>query len=144
MGEILPTETTLGITMNEGSKTLEEPSMYIRENAEVTLGGGPNRRAIKEQQRFHAEGPKVQNTKPPPTDGYNHPPPIRLEGNTKTAAMLDCITQLQLTLKEHVLLNSKQAEYQMSQNADLFLEMIRGQTRRDLDPAMMVIPTFTG
>ena len=58
--------------------------------------------------------------------------------------MLDCIHQLQLTLKEHVLLNSKQAEYQMSQNADLFSEMIKGQTRRDLDPAMMAIPAFTG
>ena len=58
--------------------------------------------------------------------------------------MLDCIRQLQLTLKEHVLLNSKQAEYQMSQNADLFSEMIRGQTRRDLELAMMAIPTFTG
>ena len=51
---------------------------------------------------------------------------------------------VQLTLKEHVSLNSKQAEYQMSQNADLFSEMIKGQTRRDLDPAVMAIPTFTG
>ena len=58
--------------------------------------------------------------------------------------MLDCILQLQLTMKEHVLLNSKQAKYQMSQNADLFLEMIKGQTRRDLDPAMLAIPMFTG
>ena len=41
-------------------------------------------------------------------------------------------------------MNNKQAKYQMSQNADLFSEMIRGQNRRDLDPAMMVIPTFTG
>ena len=32
----------------------------------------------------------------------------------------------------------------MSQNADLFSEMIKGQTRRDLDPAVMAIPTFTG
>ena len=74
----------------------------------------------------------------------HHPPPTRSEGNAETAAMLDCIRQLQLTLKEHILLNSKQAKYQMSQNADLFSEMIRGQTRRDLDPAMMAIPTFTG
>ena len=62
----------------------------------------------------------------------------------ETAAMLECIRQLQLTLKEHVLLNSKQAEYQMTQNADLFSEMIKGHTRRDLDPAMLAIPTFTG
>ena len=111
---------------------------------EVRLRGGPDTRTIKEQQRFHAEGPEVQNTAPPPTEHYNHPPPTRSEGNTETAAMLDCIHQLQLTLKEHVLLNSKQAEYQMLQNADLFSEMIKGQTRRDLDPAMMAIPTFTG
>ena len=62
----------------------------------------------------------------------------------ETTAMLECIRQLQLTLKEHVLLNSKQAEYQMTQNADLFSEMIKGHTRRDLDPAMLAIPTFTG
>ena len=123
---------------------LEEPFTHIREDTEVTLIGGPDKRTIKEQQRFHAEGPKVQNTAPPPTECYNHPPPTRSEGNAETAAMLDCKRQLQLTLKEHVLLNIKQAEYQMSQNADLFSEMIRGQTRRDLDPAMMAIPTFTG
>ena len=60
------------------------------------------------------------------------------------AAMLDCICQLQLTVQQHVLTNSKQAEYHMSQNADLFREMVRGQKRRDLDPAVMAIPTFTG
>ena len=60
------------------------------------------------------------------------------------AAMLDCIHQLQLTVQQHVLTNSKQAEYHMSQNADLFTEMARGQKRRDLDPAIMAIPTFTG
>ena len=135
--KILPNETTLEVTVKEGSKTLEEPFPPI---------GRPDKRTIKEQQRFHAEGPEVQNTAPPSTECYNHPPPTshRLEGNAETAAMLDCIRQLQLTFKEHVLLNSKQAKYQMSQNADLFSEMIRGQTRRDLDPAMMAIPTFTG
>ena len=66
------------------------------------------------------------------------------ERNTETTAMLECIRQLQLTLKEHVLLNSKQAEYQMTQNVDLFSQMIRGQTRRDLEPVMMAFPMFTG
>ena len=81
----------------------------------------------------------------PPTVGhYSLPPPTRTGGDTETAAMLECIHQLQFTLKEHVLLNNKQAEYQMSQNADPFSEMIKVQTRRDLDPAVMAIPTFTG
>ena len=47
-------------------------------------------------------------------------------------------------MQQHVLTNSKQAEYHMSQNADLFMEMANGQRRRDLDPAVMAIPTFTG
>ena len=144
LSEISPNETTLEITTNEDSKTLEEPFTHIGEDAEMTPRGGPNKRTFKEQQRFYAEGPEVQNTAPPPTEHYNHPPPTRSEGNTETAAVLECICQLQLTLKEHVLLNSKQAEYQMSQNVDLFSEMIRGQTRRDLHPVMMAIPIFTG
>ena len=32
----------------------------------------------------------------------------------------------------------------MSQNADLFTEMINAQKRRELDPALMAIPTFSG
>ena len=58
--------------------------------------------------------------------------------------MLDCIRQLQLTVQQHILTNSKQAEYHMSQNVDLFMEMAKGQRRRDLDPAVMAIRTFTG
>ena len=142
--EILPNQTTLELTMNEGSKTLERTFTHIVEDTEMQLRRVPDNIVVKEQQRFHAEGPEVLNMAPPPTEHYNHPPPTRSEGNSDTAAMLECIRQLQLTLKEHILLNSKQAEYQMTQNADLFLEMIRGQTRRDLDLAMMAIPTFTG
>ena len=142
--EISPNKTTLEITKNEGLKALEEPFTHIVEDTKVSPGRVPNKITIKEQQRFHTEGPEVENTAPPPMGRYNHPPPTRSEGNTETTAMLECIHQLQLTLKEHVLLNSKQAEYQMTQNVDLFSEMIRGQTRRDLDPAMMAIPTFTG
>ena len=104
----------------------------------------PDNRVIKEQQRFHIGSLEEQNMAPPLTKHYNPPAATRPEGNMETASMLESIRQLQLTLKEHVLLNSKQAEYQLTQNADLFSEMIRGQTRRDLDLAMMAIPTFTG
>ena len=118
--------------------------MHLKKDTEVRLKAGPNTKVIEDRQGFHAEGPEVQNMAPPTTEHYSHPPPTRTEGSRETAAMLDCICQLQLTLKEHVLLNSKQAEYQISQNADLFLEMKKEQTRRDLDPAVMAIPTFTG
>ena len=80
---------------------------------------------------------------PPPTYNPNYPPPTKYPGHQETAAMLECICQLQLE-QQHVLTNSKQAEYHMSQNADLFTEMAKGQKRRDLDPVVMAMPTFTG
>ena len=104
-----------------------------------------NTTQAKEDPRgFYGEGAEVQNMSPPPTYNPIYPPPARYSGNQDTTAMLDCICQLQLTVKQHVLTNSKQAEYHMSQNAHLFTEMARGQKRRDLDPAIMAIPTFTG
>ena len=81
---------------------------------------------------------------PPPTYNPNYLPPNRYSGYQEMTAMLDCIRQLQLTMQQHILTNSKQAEYHMSQNVDLFMEMAKGQRRRDLDPAVMAIPTFTG
>ena len=100
--------------------------------------------AKAEPKGFYGEGAEMQNMSSPPTYNPIYLPPARYSGNQDTAAMLDCIRQLQLTVQQHVLTNSKQAEYHMSQNADLFMEMARGQKRRDLDPAIMAIPTFTG
>ena len=100
--------------------------------------------AKTEPMRFHSEEAEIQNMSPPPTYNPNYPPPARPTVNQENAAMLDCICQLQLTIQQHVLTNSKQAEYHMSQNADLFTEMTKGQKRRDLDPAVMAIPMFTG
>ena len=97
-----------------------------------------------EPMRYHSGEAEAQNMSPPQTYNLNHPPPARPIGNQETSAMLDCIRQLQFIIQQHVLTNSKQAEYHMSQNADLFTEMIKVQNRRDLDPAVMAIPTFTG
>ena len=100
--------------------------------------------AKTEPGRFYEQEMEAQNMSPPPTYHPNYPPPNRYSGYQETTAMLDCIHQLQLTMQRHVLTNSRQAEYHMSQNADLFMEMAKGQRRRDLDPAVMAIPTFTG
>ena len=100
--------------------------------------------AKTEPRRFYEQEMEAQNRSPPPTYNPNYPPPNRYSGYQETTAMLDCIRQLQLTMQQHVLTNSKQVEYHMSQNVDLFMEMAKGQRRRDLDPAVMAIPTFTG
>ena len=81
---------------------------------------------------------------PPQNYNFNQPPPQATIPSSETMTMLECMRQLQLTLQQHVTTNSRQTDYHMSQNADLFTEMINAQKRRELDPALMAIPTFSG
>ena len=142
--EISPNDTTMEILTNQTPERTRESMSSTKMGMETKPHTEPNTRVIEDQQRFHVGNPEIQNMTPPMGGHYSLPPPTRTGGDAETAAMLECICQLQLTLKEHVLQNNKQAEYQMSQNADLFSEMIKVQTRRDLDLAVMAIPTFTG
>ena len=47
-------------------------------------------------------------------------------------------------MQQQLLLNSKTTEQGIVQMASLFQEMIKAQEKRDLDPALLVIPTFSG
>ena len=92
----------------------------------------------------YKEDTKVRDLMAPPQNyNFNQPPPQPHATNNETTAMLECMRQLQLTLQQHVTTNSRQTDYHMSQNADLFTEMIKAQNRRELDPALMAIPTFS-
>ena len=135
-GEILPRK--LGHNVFSAPSGKEEETRYEHKNR---INGTE---AKTEPRRFYEQEMEVQNMSPPPTYNPNYPPPNRYSGYQETTAMLDCICQLQLTMQQHVLTNSKQAEYHMSQNVDLFMEMAKGQRRRDLDPAVKAIPMFTG
>ena len=135
-GEILPRKAGHNIFSTPSGKE-EEIRHPDKNRINVT-------EAKTEPRRFYEQGMEVQNMSPPPTYNPNYPPPNRYSEYQETTAMLDCIRQLQLTMQQHVLTNSKQAEYHISQNTDLFMEMAKGQRRRDLDPAVMAIPTFTG
>ena len=123
---------------------MSEKDMNNNEKLYLRAESSKNMHVVVEPKRYHSEEGQVQNMAPPPVHNFNYPPPVRLTQTSETTVMLDGICQLQLTLQQNVLTNSKQVEYYMSQNADLFTEMIRGQNRRALDPTMMAIPMFKG
>ena len=47
-------------------------------------------------------------------------------------------------MQQKLVFNSKTAEQGIIQTASLFQEMIKSQEKRDLDPALLAIPTFSG
>ena len=114
--------------------------------AGITSNSGNNStRETREDPRIsYKQDTKFQDLMAPPQAyNFNQPPPHPPTPNTETTTMLECMRQLQLTLQQHVTTNSRQTDYHMSQNADLFTEMINAQKRRELDPALMAIPTFS-
>ena len=72
-----------------------------------------------------------------------HPTEVNPEQvtNSKILKSIQSITEV---MQQQLLLNSKMTEQGIVQTASLFQEMIKAQEKRDLDPALFVIPTFSG
>ena len=65
-------------------------------------------------------------------------------GQVTNSEILKSIQSITEVMQQQLLLNSKTTEYGIVQTASLFQEMIKVQEKRDLDPALLAIPTFLG
>ena len=58
--------------------------------------------------------------------------------------ILESIQSIVKVMQQQLLFSSKTAQQGIIQNATLFQEIIKAQEKRDLDPALLTICTFTG
>ena len=65
-------------------------------------------------------------------------------GQVTKSEILKSIQSITEVMQQQFLLNSKTTEQGIVQTASLFQEMIKVQEKRDLDPALLAIPTFSG
>ena len=65
-------------------------------------------------------------------------------GQVTNSEILKSIQSITEVMQQQLLLNSKTTEHGIMQTASLFQEMIKAQEKRDLDPALLMIPTFLG
>ena len=77
------------------------------------------------------------------------PPTPQAEGLIVTNSVssndiLESIQSIAKVMQQQLLFSSKTAEQGILQTTNLFQEMIKTQERRDLDPAFLTIPTFSG
>ena len=61
-----------------------------------------------------------------------------------SSEILESIQSIAKVMQQQLLFSSKTAMQGIIQNTMLFQEMIKAQFKRDLDPALLTIPTFTG
>ena len=84
----------------------------------------------------------------PPPSIQNHTLPqgqseTDTSGHTENA-ILRVIKKMTDTMEQQMRLSATRSEYNMQQNTKVMDQFIKAQDRRDLDPALMDIPTFTG
>ena len=72
-----------------------------------------------------------------------HPTEVN-PGQVTNSEILKSIQSITEVMQQQLLLNSKTTEHGIVQTANLFQEMIKAQEKRDLDPALLAIPTFSG
>ena len=65
-------------------------------------------------------------------------------GQVTNSEILKSIQSITEVMQQQLLLNSKTTQEGIVQMASLFQEMIKAQEKRDLDPALLAIPTFSG
>ena len=66
-----------------------------------------------------------------------------IQGDTNNS-LLETVKRVTSAVEQHVILSGARAEHSIIQSNNLFWELVKGLNRRDLDPALMSIPTFTG
>ena len=72
-----------------------------------------------------------------------HPTEVN-PGQVTNSEILKSNRSIMEVMQQQLLLNSKTTEHGIVQTVSLFQEMIKAQEKRDLDPALLVIPTFSG
>ena len=76
---------------------------------------------------------------------HNQIHPIEVNpGQVTNNEILKSIQRITEVMQQQLLLNSKMTEQGIVQTASRFQEMIKAQEKRDLDPALLAIPTFSG
>ena len=98
--------------------------------------------------------PNVNTNLPPPLlpnpsshyhqQQHNQVHQSEVSGQVTNSEILKSIQSITEVMQQQLLLNSKTTEHGIVQTASLFQEMIKAQEKRDLDPALLAMPTFLG
>ena len=73
-----------------------------------------------------------------------HQTEVTNPGQVTNSEILKSIQSITEVMQQQLLLNSKTTKQGIVQTASLFQEMVKAQEKRDLDPALLAIPTFSG
>ena len=79
-----------------------------------------------------------------PQDTQEHREATEESNTVSSSQILESIQNIMKVMQQQLVFNGKTTEQGILQTASLFQEMIKAQEKRDLNPALLAIPTFSG
>ena len=140
--------------MEETHQTLEDdhnnqgPPVIVQPNKMQELT--PSSTRSYQMPDYSVPPPSTQTYKSPPYDSLLPGQQNQVMATTPNTQgdmnnnLLETIRRVTSAVEQQVILSGARAEHSIVQSNNLFQELVKGLNRRDLDPALMLIPTFTG
>ena len=133
----------------EGYHNNQEPPVIVQPNKMQELTSSSTR--SYQIPDYSVPPPNTHTYKSPPDDsllpGQHNQVAMTATPNTQgdpNNSLLETIKRVTSAVEQQVILSGARAEHSIKQSNKLFQELVEGLNRRDLDLALMLIPTFTG
>ena len=132
----------------EGYHTNQEQPMIVQSKKMQELTPSPTR--SYQMPDYTVPQPNTHTYKSPPDDSLlpgQHNQTVMTMANIQgdpNNSLLETIKRITSAVEQQVILSGARAEHSIIQIDNLFQELIKAQNKRDLDPALMLIPMFTG
>ena len=133
------------ITTNAPNKG--DPTTHYRYNAtiqEKDLQTVANKEPMTSIKEVDKRENKKEESKLPLPDVKFPPPPAPIPVQLDNSGMADTLKDIAMAIQQQLTLTSAQSQFNTQQSSNMLEKLIQAQERRDLDPALMAIPTFSG
>ena len=125
-----------------------DPTTYYRYNT-TSQGGRLQTEASKEptsstKETDNTENKKEENKLQLPDTKFPPPPSVVLPVQPDYSGLTDTLKDIAMAIQQQLTITSAQSQFNTQQSSNMLEKLIQAQERRDLDPALMAIPTFSG
>ena len=69
-------------------------------------------------------------------------PPPKID-KQETPGMVEAMTEIAKAIQQQITMNTAQSHFNTQQSTNMLQQLVNAQTKRDLDPALLAIPTFS-
>ena len=136
--------------INHTQPTLQKQDIPVEVQKSTTQNQATDGTVIVQPWQSYTSIPIPNLNEPPPQKlTKEEKPMVKMPDSKKTTItsenmMIEVVKEITRSIKDQLAFSTTEAMKNTQQNNNLMEQLIKAQERRDLDPALLVIPTFSG